>query len=286
MALWSISLRPEDIYHHGIKGMKWGVRRYQNYDGTLTTAGKKRYNQLYDKVYTEPHYRYEYEVEEDINKVGVSHKNDREDIIRKGSVLQRRARVDEPHNNKPKHMSITDIDNYDYGSMSWEYLGIEDYYDDEIKTYQLKRDIKVANAKTTMEHLLKQIGNKTLNEYVDLNAQKSKNGKQIINDLLKYMANIPIKELINTDLRYQDEIRSGMKKKLAKDIYMQRRYEAMKIVNDKAMKTFMQDHDTRDKVIKELSKKGYDAMIDIEDYPWAEYPLIIFKPKNVANLKK
>lgn len=31
------------LYHHGIKGMKWGVRRYQNKDGTLTDAGKKRY---------------------------------------------------------------------------------------------------------------------------------------------------------------------------------------------------------------------------------------------------
>lgn len=30
------------IQHYGIKGMKWGVRRYQNKDGTLTAAGKKR----------------------------------------------------------------------------------------------------------------------------------------------------------------------------------------------------------------------------------------------------
>lgn len=32
-----------ELYHHGVKGQKWGVRRFQNADGSLTTAGKKRY---------------------------------------------------------------------------------------------------------------------------------------------------------------------------------------------------------------------------------------------------
>ena len=32
-----------ELYHHGILGQKWGIRRYQNDDGTLTEAGKRRY---------------------------------------------------------------------------------------------------------------------------------------------------------------------------------------------------------------------------------------------------
>lgn len=31
-----------ELYHHGTKGMKWGVRRYQNKDGSLTQEGKMR----------------------------------------------------------------------------------------------------------------------------------------------------------------------------------------------------------------------------------------------------
>lgn len=32
-----------ELYHHGIKGQRWGIRRYQNLDGTLTPAGRARY---------------------------------------------------------------------------------------------------------------------------------------------------------------------------------------------------------------------------------------------------
>ncbi len=40
------------LYHHGVLGQKWGIRRYQNYDGTYTQAGLKRYNkskEIYEK---------------------------------------------------------------------------------------------------------------------------------------------------------------------------------------------------------------------------------------------
>lgn len=38
------------LCHHGIKGMKWGIRRYQNKDGSYTAAGKKRRQSYEDRV--------------------------------------------------------------------------------------------------------------------------------------------------------------------------------------------------------------------------------------------
>ena len=42
------------LSHHGIKGMRWGVRRFQNKDGSLTPAGKKRYGSADVKAGSSP----------------------------------------------------------------------------------------------------------------------------------------------------------------------------------------------------------------------------------------
>ena len=43
-------MNENELYHHGVIGMKWGVRRYQNPDGSLTAAGKKRRDQIDDAL--------------------------------------------------------------------------------------------------------------------------------------------------------------------------------------------------------------------------------------------
>lgn len=42
---YTVNGKEFELQHHGVKGMRWGVRRYQKKDGSLTPAGKKRYNE-------------------------------------------------------------------------------------------------------------------------------------------------------------------------------------------------------------------------------------------------
>lgn len=42
-------MRETYLVHYGVKGMKWGVRRYQNKDGSLTPEGQKKYAKVLTK---------------------------------------------------------------------------------------------------------------------------------------------------------------------------------------------------------------------------------------------
>lgn len=79
-----------ELYHHGIKGQKWGVRRFQNLDRTLTPEGKIRYGKShpYPEVHTNK--RYQRALDKDIDFSSLS----KEEKAKKESELMKRWYMD------------------------------------------------------------------------------------------------------------------------------------------------------------------------------------------------
>ena len=137
-----------ELYHHGIKGMRWGVRRYQNKDGTLTEAGKKRVSN--------------YAVSEDSSDF----------TLNKGTKFQRVGSKNETDNDGRTYVSFGKLDNARYVS----------YYDSLNATHKLEltalSDVKVAKGKSLIDTYVDMLGDKTPSELASTVTPIYVNGKE------------------------------------------------------------------------------------------------------------
>ena len=186
------------LYHHGILGMRWGIRRYQNKDGSLTPEGRKRLG---------------------LDEYDREHNSDT--IIKKGTKASRvisTSRYDEyadPAFGGSKEAGKKYIDNILSKENSYErkYVSIDgvknsgryngkEYYTSwfteegyspnyaRVATYKLKKDAKVASGKQVVDALIEEVGPNKMTEML-------KNNKKIWSLTMDYTVNQELFNKIN-----------------------------------------------------------------------------------------
>ena len=149
MSNWYITPSNDDLQHHGILGMHWGVRRYQNKDGSYTSAGKRRY-------YTED---FKNQYKSDYNKI-----NNREITKRKNNDKDYKTLQDKVWNVRQeedeRYEDWLEAEGADKGEMLWKaYMKTQDKRDILEEKYRKYEDrIKNEVSKKVEEAMKKNMG--------------------------------------------------------------------------------------------------------------------------------
>ena len=253
------------IEHHGILGQKWGVRRFQNKDGTLTDAGIKRYREIVDGYKKSSVYQTLNNYDRlKLSRSGIVKGDD--DVIKNGSKINRWADAGEPLDHTRKYASLTDDDKFTYSEMAIEgMLNVKDRLNTKLYVYEANKDLKVASEKNVVDYVFEKYGDKRLRDFYD-NHNDMVLSYEIFGDK-KYFA----------DLSKKDTQIIEAAQKMAFN------------QNTKEMGTFIHEVFGNNKTMREISdhytKLGYDAIVDIEDSGFADYPVILLDPEKSVKLK-
>ena len=248
-------METNELMHFGIRGMKWGVRRFQNKDGTLTAAGKARLDKK--QIRTE--------------------ENLIEKTIPKGTTMYRVT----PHEKdgstqKSKYVTYLEQDRnlYKEGSVVKSYIA-DKGKDDSVyeHRYQLKTDVKIPSLKTVREIEEKVVSTEKARDEVAKSWVKERmiafgemDAKSLnrASEIAKQLKNAHVdkyKSLYKELCKEYDEYEADSILEGAKNIHYAREWVD---TNDYLTieRSLGMANNVKNGIIKELKKLGYNAMYD------------------------
>lgn len=175
----------EELYHWGVKGMRWGVRRYQNRDGTLTAAGKKRYAKELEKLKSEEKMLKNKErTKAKLDKLEEIRKSNEERKKNLGESESKKAKEKKPEPPKMEKKAVKDMTDDELRERKARLQMEKDYKDllkqtrgeQASKGKSFVEDVLTNSGKAMTEQVIKHFAAKGLNKLI---GEKDKDGNVV-----------------------------------------------------------------------------------------------------------
>lgn len=138
------------LYHHGIKGMKWGIRRYQNKDGSLTPVGEKRLQKYKNK---------------ELERVAKKYKVDK--------LATSRDKLEEEFAKKHDTSSLNKLTKARYRHLKAQTMEFLEKSRVESMTYEDMKSELSESRSAKVKHFLSEVEGSILGEFTDLDVTKT-----------------------------------------------------------------------------------------------------------------